>query len=60
MYIINGFAQNTDFGYSLESPRRDGSNDYPQSMFWIKNKNVQFTVPLYIPVSLYRIGVQGV
>ena len=23
-----------DYGYSLESPRRGGSNEYPQSMFW--------------------------
>ena len=27
------FAQNIDFGYSLEPPRRGGSNEYPQSMF---------------------------
>ena len=26
-------AQNIDCGYSLESPRRGGSNEYPQSMF---------------------------
>ena len=23
-----------DCGYSLEPPRRGGSNEYPQSMFW--------------------------
>ena len=27
------FAQNIDFGYSLELPRRGDSNEYPQSMF---------------------------
>ena len=27
-------AQNIDWGYSLEPPRRGGSNEYPQSMFW--------------------------
>ena len=27
-------AQNIDCGYSLEQPRRGGSNEYPQSMFW--------------------------
>ena len=27
-------AQNIDYGYSLEPPRRGGSNEYPQSMFW--------------------------
>ena len=26
-------AQNIDRGYSLEPPRRGGSNEYPQSMF---------------------------
>ena len=25
--------QNIDCGYSLEPPRRGGSNEYPQSMF---------------------------
>ena len=27
------FAQNIDCGYTLEPPRRGGSNEYPQSMF---------------------------
>ena len=27
-------AQNIDCGYLLEPPRRGGSNEYPQSMFW--------------------------
>ena len=27
-------AQNIDCGYSLEPPRRGGSNEYPQTMFW--------------------------
>ena len=27
------FAQNIDYGFSLEPPRRGGSNEYPQSMF---------------------------
>ena len=31
------FAQNIDCGYMLEPPRRGGSNEYPQSMFWSKN-----------------------
>ena len=26
--------KNLDYGYSLEPPRRGGSNEYPQSMFW--------------------------
>ena len=28
--------KNTDCGYSLEPPRRGGSIEYPQSMFWPK------------------------
>ena len=31
--------QNIDCGYSLEPPRRGGSNVYPQSMFWGKISN---------------------
>ena len=31
--IFNISAQNIDCGYSLEPPRRGGSNEYPQSMF---------------------------
>ena len=27
-------AQNIDCGYLLEPPRRGGSNEYPQAMFW--------------------------
>ena len=35
VYIIFlTFAQNKDCGYSLEPPRRGGSNEYPQSVFW--------------------------
>ena len=32
-------AQNMDCGYSLEPPRRGGSNEYPQSMLLSRNKN---------------------
>ena len=31
-------AQNIDCWYSLEPPRRGGSNEYPQSMFLSRNK----------------------
>ena len=40
------FAQNIDCGYMLEPPRRGGSNKYPQSMFWSKNKKNRYT-PAY-------------
>ena len=35
--IFHIFVQNIDCGYSLEPPRRGGSNEYPQSMFLDKN-----------------------
>ena len=40
------FAQNIDCGYTLEPPQRGGSNEYPQSMFWSKNKKNRYT-PAY-------------
>ena len=40
------FAQNIYCGYTLEPPRRGGSNEYPQSMFWSKNKKNRHT-PAY-------------
>ena len=37
VYIIFHIsAQNIDCWYSLEPPRRGGSNEYPQSMFWVE------------------------
>ena len=30
--ILHISAQNTDYGYSLEPPRRGGSNEYPQNL----------------------------
>ena len=32
--ILHISAQSIDCGYSLESPRRGGSNEYPQSIFF--------------------------
>ena len=36
--IFDNSAQNIDCVYSLEPPRRGGSNEYPQSMFLSRNK----------------------
>ena len=36
--IFHLSAQNIDCEYSLEPPRRGGSNEYPQSMFLSWNK----------------------
>ena len=49
------FAQNIDRGYTLE---RGGSNEYPQSMFWIKNKKNRYT-PAY-PSFTIKYGLYGV
>ena len=32
--IFQNSDENIDCEYSLEPPRRGGSNEYPQSMFW--------------------------
>ena len=36
-------AQNIDCGYSLEPPRRGGSNEYAQSMFYSKIRKIMYT-----------------
>ena len=37
------FAQNIDCGYSLEPPRRGGSNEYPQYMSWAEIRKIMYT-----------------
>ena len=49
------FAQNIDCGYTLEPPQRGGSNEYPQSMFWSKNKKNR-----YAPANYKKVGFKGV
>ena len=39
-------AQNIDCGYTLNRLARGGSNEYPQTMFWGKNKKNRYT-PAY-------------
>ena len=41
--IFHISAQNIDCGYSLEPPRRGGSNEYPQSMFLSRNNKTNYT-----------------
>ena len=41
--IFHTFAQNMDCGYSLEPPRRGGSNEDPQSMFLSKIRKIMYT-----------------
>ena len=53
------FAQNIDCGYTLEPPQRGGSNEYPQSMFWSKNKKTMYT--RVNPIFFYiKVGYKGV
>ena len=37
------YVRNIDCGYSLEPPRRGGSNEYSQSMFLSRNKKIMYT-----------------
>ena len=56
--IFLNFAQNIDCGYTLEPPRRGGSNEYPQSMFWSKiRKNVYPCTP---QCHCIKVGCKGV
>ena len=52
-------AQNIDCGYSLEPPRRGGSNEYPHSMFLSRNKknNVYPCKPQFYYI---KVGFKGV
>ena len=45
-------AQNIDCGYSLEPPRQGGSNEYPQSMFFSRNKK-------NIRIFIWKLSVFG-
>ena len=57
--IFHISAQNIHCGYSLEPPRRGGSNEYPQSMFLSRNKknNVYPCKPLFYYI---KVGLKGV
>ena len=59
--IFHISAQNIDCGYSLEPPRRGGSNEYPQSMFLSRNKknNVYHCKPQFycIKVGFKRVKI---
>ena len=57
--IFHISAQNIDCGYSLEPPRRGGSNEYPQSVFLSRNKknNVYPCKPQFYYI---KVGFKGV
>ena len=52
-------AWNIDCGYSLEPPRRGGSNDYPQSMFLSRNKKTN-VYPCKPQFYCIKVGFKGV
>ena len=56
--IFHISAQNTDYGYLLEPPRRGGFNEYPQSMFLSRNKknNVHPCKPQFYYI---KVGFNG-
>ena len=58
--IFHISAQNIYCGYSLEPPRRGGSNKYPQSMFLSRNKknNVYPCKPQFYYVEVEFKGVK--
>ena len=43
LYIFKFLLKNIDCGYSLEPPRRGGSNKTPQSMFLRRNNKIMYT-----------------
>ena len=52
-------AQSIDCGYSLEPPRRGGSNDYPQSIFFSRNKK-NYVYPYKPQFYHIKVGFKGV
>ena len=52
-------AQNIDCGYSLEPPRRGGSNEYPHSMFLSRNKKTN-VYPCKPQFYYIKMGFKGV
>ena len=57
--IFHNSGQNIDRGYSLEPPRRGGSNEYTQSMFLRRNKkNNEY--PCKPQFYYIKVGFKGV
>ena len=57
--IFHISVQNIDCEYSLEPPRRGGSNEYPQSMLLSRNKknNLSYCKPKFYFI---KVGFKGV
>ena len=52
-------AQNIDYGYSLELPKRGGSNEYPNSVFLSRNKKNNI-YPCKLQFYYMKVGYKGV
>ena len=57
-YFFHISAQNIDCGYSLEPPRRGGSNEYPQSVFWAEIRKIIYT-PVNPSFTIQMWGLRG-
>ena len=57
--IFHISAQNIDCGYSLEPPRRGGSNKYTQSVFWAEIRKIMYT-PCKPQFYYIKVGFKGV
>ena len=57
--IFHISVQNIYCGYSLEPPRRGGSNEYPQSMFSSRNKK-NIVYPCKPQFYYIKVGFKGV
>ena len=58
-HIFLIFTQNIDCRYSLEPPRRGGSNEYPQSVFLSRN-NKNNVYPCKPQFYYIKVGFKGV
>ena len=57
--IFHMSAQSIDCGYSLEPPRRGGSNEYPLSMYLSRNKKI-IVYPCKPQFYYMKVGFRGV
>ena len=59
--IFHISAQNIECGYSLEPPRRGGSNAYPQSMFFgAEIRIIMYAVPKKPQFYYIKVGFNGI
>ena len=58
-YIFHNSAQNIDCRYSLEPPRRGGSNENPQFMFLSRNRKTN-VYPCKPQFYYIKVGFKGV